>query len=291
MPERSLPALDRVEAFCRTYGLRLPILMAPMAGACPPSLSIAVSRAGGMGACGAVLMQPDAIVAWASEARAGCDGGFQMNLWVPGPPPARDPAGEDSVRVFLAGWGPVVAPGDADAGPPDFAKQCEAVLESRPAVISSIMGLFPPSRRDRHRVAALSRGEGRTRVGRRARSQPTRRHAPDACVQRSTGTQPRDGLRPRRRITQSAFAGPLPGAARPDASHARGCRGERGRRPHAGVVGPVGRAGTSAPGGGARERDLVRRARAAQTRASLMAFSGHASIHLPHDSHADASGV
>ena len=45
---------DRAEAFCRQYGLRLPILLAPMAGACPASLSVAIANAGGMGAMGAL---------------------------------------------------------------------------------------------------------------------------------------------------------------------------------------------------------------------------------------------
>ena len=32
----------RAEAFCTRFNLRLPILLGPMAGACPASLSIAV---------------------------------------------------------------------------------------------------------------------------------------------------------------------------------------------------------------------------------------------------------
>jgi nitronate monooxygenase len=63
--------LSRSEAFCARFGLRLPILLAPMAGACPPALSIAVAEVGGLGACGALLMRPEAIGAWAAEVRAG----------------------------------------------------------------------------------------------------------------------------------------------------------------------------------------------------------------------------
>jgi nitronate monooxygenase len=137
------PVLTRVEDFCRARGLRVPILLAPMAGACPPSLSIAVGRAGGLGACGAVLMRPDAIEAWVSEVRAGCEDGFQINLWVPGPAPARDAAAEDRVRAFLRRFGPEVARDAGDARPPDFAAQCEAMLEAGPAAISSVMGLYP----------------------------------------------------------------------------------------------------------------------------------------------------
>lgn len=136
--------LSRSEAFCQRFGLRLPILLAPMAGACPPSLSIAVANAGGLGACGALLMQPAAIKAWASEVRAGSNGAFQMNLWIPDPPPRRDPTHERRVREFLSAWGPDVPPEAGDAAPPDFAAQCEALLEATPPIVSSVMGLYPP---------------------------------------------------------------------------------------------------------------------------------------------------
>ena len=59
----------RAEAFANRLGIRLPILLAPMAGACPPSLSIAVANAGGLGACGALLLKPDEIKAWSDEFR------------------------------------------------------------------------------------------------------------------------------------------------------------------------------------------------------------------------------
>ena len=59
----------RAEAFTGALGIRLPILLAPMAGASPPSLSIAVANAGGLGACGALMMKPDEIRAWSAEFR------------------------------------------------------------------------------------------------------------------------------------------------------------------------------------------------------------------------------
>src|ERR1017187_5791786 len=79
--------LSRAEAFTARLGIRLPILLAPMAGACPPSLSIAVANAGGMGACGALLMTPEAIKAWSAEFRRESKGKFQLNLWIPDLPP------------------------------------------------------------------------------------------------------------------------------------------------------------------------------------------------------------
>lgn len=135
----------RTDAFCARFGLRLPILLAPMAGACPPSLSIAVMQAGGMGACGALLMKPTDIAGWAAQARAAADGPFQINLWIPDPPPQRDREHEARVREFLAAWGPAVPAEAGDATPPDFAAQCEALLAAAPAAISSIMGVFPPA--------------------------------------------------------------------------------------------------------------------------------------------------
>lgn len=135
--------ISRAEEFCERFGLRVPILLAPMAGACPPSLSIAVAKAGGMGAAGALLMSPDAIAKWMQDFRASSNGAVQLNLWIPDPPPVRDAAHEAKVRDFLGRFGPPVPEDAGDATPPDFAAQCEALLQAGPAVVSSIMGVYP----------------------------------------------------------------------------------------------------------------------------------------------------
>ncbi|MBV8897872.1 MAG: nitronate monooxygenase [Acidobacteriaceae bacterium] len=120
----------------------MPILLAPMAGACPPSLSIAVANAGGLGACGALTMKPDEIRAWTRKFRSQSKGHFQLNLWIPDPPPVRNVELEQLQREFLANWGPAVHPEAGDTPLQDFAAQCEAMLEASPRVISSIMGLY-----------------------------------------------------------------------------------------------------------------------------------------------------
>ncbi len=136
-------ARRRAQEFCERYALRLPILQAPMAGACPPSLAIAVATAGGMGGMGALTADAAGIKSWASDFRSQSNGSFQLNLWIPDPEPVRDLVAEAKVREFLGNWGPPVSPRAGDARPPNFQEQCQALLDVGPPVISSIMGLFP----------------------------------------------------------------------------------------------------------------------------------------------------
>lgn len=136
-------AAGRARAFCARFGLQLPILLAPMAGACPVGLSVAVGQAGGMGAMGALPSPPDAIRRWVADVRAGTTAPFQLNTWMPDPPPTRDPEAEGRVRAFLEQWGPVVPASAGDARPPDAGVQLETFLEVQPAAVSTIMGLLP----------------------------------------------------------------------------------------------------------------------------------------------------
>lgn len=138
----TLSPLERSQRFAKQYGLRVPILLAPMAGACPTELSVAVMRAGGMGACGALLMQPDKIIEWSEGVRQATSGSFQLNTWIPDPPATRDHAHEARIRAFLSQWGPEVSEHDAEVAAPDFTAQCDAMLQLRPRVVSSIMGLY-----------------------------------------------------------------------------------------------------------------------------------------------------
>src|SRR6516162_7404515 len=131
----------RARAFCERYGMKVPILLAPMAGACPASLSISVANAGGMGAMGALTTNAEGIRRWVSEFRAASTGPFQLNTWIPDPVRPRDPDAERRVRVFLAAWGPEVPAAAGEVTRPSLEEQCEAFLEARPTAVSSIMGL------------------------------------------------------------------------------------------------------------------------------------------------------
>ena len=136
-------ARERANHFCERYGLTVPILEAPMAGANSVARAIAVANAGGMGGMGALLSKPEEIAEWAKAFRAGSSGAFHFNLWVPDPPPIRDAAAEAVTRAFLSKWGPEVAEDAGNVTLPNFEAQCAAIVAARPTVVSSIMGIFP----------------------------------------------------------------------------------------------------------------------------------------------------
>jgi nitronate monooxygenase len=95
-------ARERAKIFCARFGMGLPILEAPMAGACPVKRSIAVAQAGGMGGLGALLMSPEAISNWVSRFRGAGVEALQINVWVPGHAEARDAHHETELRAFLS---------------------------------------------------------------------------------------------------------------------------------------------------------------------------------------------
>jgi nitronate monooxygenase len=143
LEKKYLSPLARANDFSSQLGIGLPILLAPMAGACPPSLSIAVANVGGLGACGALLMKPEEISAWSSNFRQESRGQFQINLWIPEPQSPREFELEKRQRDFLSLWGPTVSPEAGDVVLPDFEAQCQAILAATPRVVSSIMGVYP----------------------------------------------------------------------------------------------------------------------------------------------------
>ena len=54
-----------------------------------------------------------------------------------------DTAAEAAMRAFLAPWQPDQSNTSANMMLSDFERQCDAMIELRPSVISSIMGLYP----------------------------------------------------------------------------------------------------------------------------------------------------
>ncbi len=143
--------LERAAKFCEDFGLKLPVLLGPMAGVSSPLLSIAVANAGGLGACGVLLMQPAEILEWARQFSTQATGPFQLNVWIPDPEPERHDRHEAKLREFLGRFGPPVPLEAGNARPPNFEAQLEAMLEAKPPILSSVMGLYPPWFVDRMR--------------------------------------------------------------------------------------------------------------------------------------------
>lgn len=136
---------QRVRSFCERFQLRLPVLLAPMAGVPAIALPVAVAQAGGMAAVGALLFDAAQIGDWVTRYRRASPAPLQINLWVPDPAPLRDAVHEAALRRFLANFGPEGPAAAADTPLQDFDAQCQAVLAARPAAVSSIMGLFAPA--------------------------------------------------------------------------------------------------------------------------------------------------
>lgn len=92
---------------------------------------------------GALATTPAGIHRWVEEFRAGSNGSFQLNLWIPEPAPVRNPDTEARMRAFLSAWGPDVPAAAGETLLPDFDQQCDAFFDATPTAVSSIMGVFP----------------------------------------------------------------------------------------------------------------------------------------------------
>ena len=126
------------------FGVRLPIVQAPMAGGPDtPALAAAVANAGGLGSLGCGYLTAAQIAALAAATREKTNGSFALNLFV------RDDPSDDATaeaRVL-----PVLQPFRRELGLPEtlapapasdsVATQIAAVLNVRPRVFSFTFGL------------------------------------------------------------------------------------------------------------------------------------------------------
>lgn len=128
----------------RRLHLRLPLMLAPMAGGPgTPELAAAVSAAGGLGSLGAAYLSPAQIAEVGAAVRALTDWPFAVNLFVPEVLPSVTPTQIAAARADLA---PLHA--ELELSPPalpqrvreDFGAQFAAVLRLRPAVFSFTFG-------------------------------------------------------------------------------------------------------------------------------------------------------
>jgi nitronate monooxygenase len=134
-------------AITRRFGLRHPIIQAPLAGAGDtPALVAAVGEAGALGFIGAAYLTPAQIGESARAVRERTSRPFGISLFAPQPAPA---APADTQRA-LARVAPYFAelgldpPGRPAAAADAFAEQLRASLDSAAAAFSFTFGILPP---------------------------------------------------------------------------------------------------------------------------------------------------
>jgi nitronate monooxygenase len=127
------------------FGIELPIIQAPMAGASTPRMAIAVSEAGGLGSLPCAMFTPAQIRAALAEIRAQTPRPVNLNFFCHTPPladPARDAAWSARLAPYYRELGltPGEAPPSAGRAPFDEA-YCGLVEELQPALVSFHFGL------------------------------------------------------------------------------------------------------------------------------------------------------
>ncbi len=134
-------------AFTARFGVRHPLVQAPMAGGpATPELVAAVCGAGALGSWAAALLPPEEIHAGVERIRALTDQPFAVNLFVQAPPRPRDA----QIARALERMAPIRAELGLPPTPPvtlyaqPFAQQLEALIEARPAVASFTFGILKP---------------------------------------------------------------------------------------------------------------------------------------------------
>ncbi|NIF14744.1 nitronate monooxygenase, partial [Burkholderia sp. Ax-1735] len=131
--------------FSERFGLRLPLVQAPMVGATTTTMVAAASNAGALGSLGAGALAPERIEAEVAAIRAATDRPFAINLFV-----LPDEAAPDAATVAraLAAIDPLNAtlglpPGTAPARyAPDFRTQLDVLVALRVPVASFTFGVL-----------------------------------------------------------------------------------------------------------------------------------------------------
>jgi nitronate monooxygenase len=139
------------------FGIEIPIVQAPMAGAMDHALAAAVAQAGGLGSIPCAMLSPDAAREQAAKFRARTKGPLNLNFFCHVPPVlnnAREAAWREALKPYYAELGiDPAAPIPTSNRAPFDAKWCEVVEEIRPEVASFHFGLPEVSLLKRVRAA------------------------------------------------------------------------------------------------------------------------------------------
>nr|WP_217497767.1 nitronate monooxygenase [Lysobacter enzymogenes] len=130
------------------FGIALPIVQAPMAGAHDAALAIAAARAGALGSLPCAMLSPQQAREQVAQYRAATDAPVNLNFFCHRPAaadPAREAAWRERLRPYYLEFGldPAAASAAAARAPFDEA-WCALVEELRPQVVSFHFGLPAP---------------------------------------------------------------------------------------------------------------------------------------------------
>lgn len=127
------------------FGIDLPILQAPMAGASTPQMAIAVSEAGGLGSLPCAMLSLDQARAALDTIRQATSKPLNVNFFVHQTPPTDASEGRawrDRLAPYYAEWGLNTEPPAPVAGRAPFdAAFCQLMEQYRPEVVSFHFGL------------------------------------------------------------------------------------------------------------------------------------------------------
>ncbi len=126
------------------FGIRRPVLQAPMANVATPELAAAVSEAGGLGALGSAVLPPDELHRQTERLRTLTDAPFNLNFFAHAPPQIDAGQGSTARERAAALYEELGMDGPPQPSVPPIhfdAERLEAVLEIEPAVVSFHFGL------------------------------------------------------------------------------------------------------------------------------------------------------
>jgi nitronate monooxygenase len=127
------------------FGIRLPLIQAPMAGSQGSELAIAVSNAGGLGSLPCTMLAPEGMRAELRAIRAGTDQPFNVNFFCHTPPTTqatREAAWREFLAPYFSEYG--IDPREGTGGgsrSPFSAAAADALEPFKPKVVSFHFGL------------------------------------------------------------------------------------------------------------------------------------------------------
>jgi nitronate monooxygenase len=127
------------------FGIRLPVIQAPMAGSQGSDLAIAVCNAGGLGSLPCAMLTPDGLRAELQDIRAATEQPFNVNFFCHTPPAAdasRETAWRELLAPYFREYGIDPREGSSGVARAPFSTEAADVLEQfKPAVVSFHFGL------------------------------------------------------------------------------------------------------------------------------------------------------